>query len=285
VICGPALGHGATSQLNFDAGGVHTHPDANHFVLFGDGEWLIRDDGYRYKSTDLHNTLLIDGKGQIGENGGGSAGMVYGRPSQRGMWFSAIEQIQAKAHPRITATLSSPPFDYIVGDATQAYAPESGLRKFVRQFIFLKPNVLIVTDDVEADQPRSLELRFHPQFRVEARRNGAYVSRGKTAVLRLAPLTTENVQLLADYLPAKELLTPAIGEGLDKLEDYPNKLFTIQLKTQQQTWRNAVALSWSPASEDPAEVTLEKRKDGWLFRTGKRSVLVKWDGSAPEMIR
>lgn len=285
MICGPALGHRATSQLDYDAGGEHTHPDANHFVLFGDGEFLIRDDGYRYKSTDLHNTLLIDGKGQIGENAGGGSGVVYGRPTQRGMWFAAIEQIHAKAHPRITTAQSSAAFDYIVGDATQAYPAESGVRRFVRQLIFLKPNVLIVADDVEADHPRSLELRFHPQFRAEDGKNGSYVSRGKKAALRLTPLTREDVQVVADYLPAKELLTPAKNEGVDKLEDDPNKLFTIQLKTQQRSWRDAVALSWSPADQDPAEVTLEKRKDGWLFRTGTTSVLVKWDGSAPEMVR
>jgi len=284
LICGPALGHGATSELTFDAGGDHTHPDANHFVLFGDGEFLIRDDGYRYKATDLHNTLLIDGKGQLGENGGGAAGIVYGRPVERGMWFAAIDQIKAKAHPRITGAKSTAAFDYIVGDASQAYAPETGLRKFVRRFIFLKPNVLIVADDIEADQARSLELRFHPQFRAEAAPDGAYISRGKTSVLRVAPLTSENVRFVADYLPAKGLLTPAKNEGLDKLEDYPDKLFTIQLKTQQKQWRNAVALSWAPAGQVPAQVTLRKRGDGWLFRAGNRSVLMKWDGADPELI-
>jgi len=50
--CGPALGH----------------PDSNHFVVFGHGEWLIRSDNYRFKGTDDHNALLIDGRGQVGED-------------------------------------------------------------------------------------------------------------------------------------------------------------------------------------------------------------------------
>ena len=285
VICGPALGHNATSKLTFDAGGVHTHPDADHFVLFGDGEWLIRDDGYRPKATNMHNTLLIDGKGQIGENGAPDGHVVYGRPSERGQWFAAIEQIKGKVHPRITTATSTPGMDYVVGDATQAYAPETGLRKYVRQFIFLKPNVLIVADDLETDRPHSLELRFHPQFRATPGSDGSYISRGKTSVLRTTPLTTDAVQVVADYLPAKGYLTPALNEGIEKREDYPDKLFTIQLKSQQPKWRNAVAMSWSPAGQEPVEVTLEKRKDGWLFRVGAKSVLVKWDGSAPEMVR
>jgi len=285
LICGPALGHSATSQLTFDAGGVHTHPDANHFVLFGDGEFLMRDDGYRPKATNLHNTLLIDGKGQIGEDGASDGHMVYGRPSARGQWFAAIEQIKGKVHPRITAATSSAELDYIVGDATQAYAPENGLRKYVRQFIFLKPNVLIIADDVETDQGHSAELRFHPQFKAVPGSNGAYISRGKKAVLRVTPLTMQDVQLVADYLPAKGYLTPALNEGIDKLEDYPDKLFTIQLKTQQQKWHNAVAMSWAPAGQEPAEVTLEKRNDGWLFHAGGKSVLVKWDGTAAKVVR
>ncbi|MGC8642231.1 MAG: DUF4962 domain-containing protein, partial [Isosphaeraceae bacterium] len=65
--CGPFLGHEATKRFSYDPGGGHVHPDANHFVVFGDGEWLIRDDGYQPKWARLHNTLLVNGRGQTGE--------------------------------------------------------------------------------------------------------------------------------------------------------------------------------------------------------------------------
>ena len=65
--CGPCLGHKAVEEFAYDPGSGHVHPDANHFVLFGAGEWLIRDDGYRAKWTGQHNTLLVDGRGQMGE--------------------------------------------------------------------------------------------------------------------------------------------------------------------------------------------------------------------------
>jgi hypothetical protein len=44
--CGPFLGHKAVQEFTYDPGGGHVHPDANHFVLFGAGDWLVRDDGY-----------------------------------------------------------------------------------------------------------------------------------------------------------------------------------------------------------------------------------------------
>ena len=65
--CGPFIGHDAMDKFSYDPGGGHVHPDANHFVLFGGGQWLMRDDGYQPKWTGQHNTLLVNGHGQLGE--------------------------------------------------------------------------------------------------------------------------------------------------------------------------------------------------------------------------
>jgi hypothetical protein len=46
---------------------------------------------------------------------------------------AAIEQIHANARPRVLAATSSRDLDYIAADATEAYAKESGLRRFIRQ--------------------------------------------------------------------------------------------------------------------------------------------------------
>ncbi len=42
--CGPFLGHEAMDRFAYDPGGGHVHPDANHFVVFGGGQWLLRAD-------------------------------------------------------------------------------------------------------------------------------------------------------------------------------------------------------------------------------------------------
>ena len=134
--CGPFLGHHAVSQFAYDPGGGHVHPDANHFVLFGAGAWLIRDDGYRPKWTGQHNTLLIGGRGQMGEGA---------------QWFRGDEPLAHKARPTITLVRSTDAFDHMQGNATAAYAPGLGLQQFVRNLVFLKPNVLIVADEVRAE--------------------------------------------------------------------------------------------------------------------------------------
>ena len=96
--CGPFIGHKAINAFAYDPGGSHVHPDANHFVLFGGGQWLLRDDGYRPKMTASHNTLMIDGLGQLGEGK---------------HWFDAAAPLAAKSEPWVTETTTAPTIDRI----------------------------------------------------------------------------------------------------------------------------------------------------------------------------
>jgi hypothetical protein len=158
-----------------------------------------------------------------------------------------------------------------------------GVRRFLRQIVFLKPDALVVADEVETDQPRSLELRFHPQFPSVTEKPGVYVSKGRKSVLRVETFPTDGVQVTADYMPAKTMLTPAKAEGLDKLED-PNTLYTILVKTEKAHWRNIVVLSWSAAGNEPLRIRSEMRGSDLVFHAPKYDVHLKWDGSRPELL-
>ena len=60
----------------------------------------------------------------------------------------------------------------------------------MRHIIFVKPDVLIVADDILLDKEASLELRLQPEQ--EAVRHGnVFLTRDKRATLRLEPLATE----------------------------------------------------------------------------------------------
>ena len=248
--CGPYIGHEAVQEFSYDPGGGHVHPDANHFVLFGNGEWLIRDDGYRAKWTGQHNTLLIDGNGQLGEGK---------------QWFDGGPLLKLKARPRITRAVSTPDLDHITGDATEAYPRDIGLRRHVRHLLFLKPDVLIVIDDIALDEAKALELRFHPE-QGEATRDGeALLFGGEKAALRLEPLTLEGVAVAAEDVA---------GEGRHGGGDF--RMFTVRLSTERATWRNAVALSWSASAARPAKVALSAEPESWTFTAGERMVVFSW---------
>ncbi|MHC4715053.1 MAG: DUF4962 domain-containing protein, partial [Planctomycetota bacterium] len=65
--CGPHIGHKAVEMFDFDPGGGHVHPDVGAFQIFSNGDWLIVDDGYTWKTTEFQNTVMVNGVGQQGE--------------------------------------------------------------------------------------------------------------------------------------------------------------------------------------------------------------------------
>jgi hypothetical protein len=247
--CGPFIGREAVAKFSYDPGGGHVHPDANHFVLFGGGQWLIRDDGYHPKWTEQHNTLLVNGRGQYGEGA---------------EWFNGSQALAQKVRPRILRAETTNTIDHITGDATEAYPRELGLKRFVRHLVFVKPDVLIVADDILLDKEASLELRFHPEQQT-LRDGNVFVAKGKQATLRLEPLATEGVQIAGEPVP----LPGRHGEK-------ESSMFTIRLSTRQPMWRNAVALSWSAAGKEPTKVILRAVGQKWTFAVKDQKLTLDW---------
>jgi hypothetical protein len=244
---GPFAGHHALDALAYDPGAFHVHPDANHFVLFGGGEWLIRDDGYGGKSTAQHNTLVVDGRGQLGEGGHD---------------FNPAPALAARADPKILEARSTPALDRISADAAGAYPASLGLEQAVRHVLFLKPDVLIVLDDVKASKAQPLELRFHPEHAATRLPGDVFVARGAKTSLRIAPLTQDGV--IATY---KET------NALDERQGDDGLLRSVRLNRTAAAWRNAVALSWGST---PEIVTLTRVADVWKLRAGARNVDFNW---------
>ncbi|MHC4405625.1 MAG: DUF4962 domain-containing protein [Planctomycetota bacterium] len=255
--CGPFLGHEAMQKFSYDPGGGHVHPDANHFVLFGAGEWLLRDDGYRSKWTGQHNTLLIDGSGQLGE----------GEP-----WFQGSRPLAVKARPRVLRAESTLTLDHVVSDAAEAYPADLGIERFERHLLFLKPDVLLVADEIRLKEPGEMELRFHPEQQRCERHSEAFVFAGKSAVLRLESLTPEATRIEADKLSV-------MGRHGEK----DGSMFVVRLNRNAARWRNAVALSWAKSQQPMINVDLDVRGEKWMFRCGSRLVSLDWTtGQASE---
>ncbi len=135
-LCGPFFGHKAVDRYDFDLGGGHAHPNANAFAIFGGGEWLVAYPGYVRRMAEYENTLIVDGKGQLGQD------------VKSGSW-NAMPLLANHLHPRVLKAESTPAFDHVAGDATSSYA---GLAKWQRHLLFLKPNTLLVLDDIAAPQ-------------------------------------------------------------------------------------------------------------------------------------
>lgn len=135
----------------------HSHADQNSFNIQFGGEKLFYNSGHRpsmgvphyvewFKATVGHNSILIDGKGQPG-----GSGESYG-------WL-----------PRF---LHCETISYVLGDASKAYdnkfneVQKVGLKLFRRHLVFLRPSIIIVYDELEADHDAEWTWLLHSPFEI-----------------------------------------------------------------------------------------------------------------------
>jgi hypothetical protein len=132
----------------------HAHLDVGTFTLVGRGARLVGDaDRWPYDSiffdktgprwdyaandTVGHNTVLVDGQGQ-----------VYGEGHEG----------------RIERALLGTDVNAVVCDATAAYGGR--LSRFVRYVVFLKPDVVVIVDDLAANDRSQFGWLLHTQGEV-----------------------------------------------------------------------------------------------------------------------
>jgi hypothetical protein len=175
--CGPHIGRHAVERYSYDPGGGHVHPDAGSFLLFANGDWLIVDDGYTFKTTAFQNTALVNGIGQEGE---GSA------------WFQGSILCAEDRGARITRADFGDGEHYLIGDATAAYRHEAGLSEFLRHVLYLAPSTWIIVDELTAGAPSQFELYFHADFPFESAGANSYRVQGTRGALTMTFLAPEN---------------------------------------------------------------------------------------------
>ena len=133
----------------------HAHLDVGTFTLVGRGTRLVEDaDRWPYDSiffdktgprwdyaandTVGHNTILVDGQGQ-----------VYGEGHEG----------------RIERALLGSDVNAVVCDATAAYGGR--LARFVRYVVFLQPDVVVIVDDLAANDASQFGWLLHTQGEVD----------------------------------------------------------------------------------------------------------------------
>lgn len=162
IKCGPFMGRRQTGAFRYDLGAAHGHPDAASFQLYSRGRFLAIDPGYTMlKRTANHNTLMVKGQGQLGE---------------LETWFAAGEALVFDHNPRVIETRSAPDYDYVLVDAAQAYHPGLGLTGFRRHFLFLRPDMLLVADEINLQDRGVLHNLTVDSLELSGnlRRDGAY---------------------------------------------------------------------------------------------------------------
>ena len=259
--CGPYAGKSAVAKSVMNAGGGHVHPDAGHFSIYANGEYLLRDDGYVSKLTEQHNTLTVNGVGQVGDeqDAWGLAGIACEtNPSETPRQLSVgFRQAEVGRYD----------FDYMIADATGAYKREAGVQGFRRYFLYIKPNVLIVVDDIKLSHTGTMKLHFWPEPQLGEYVDDHYEFVSDRNTLHLKPLTTEGIS---------HGLNAAAIQSLEYEELGPYT--RLDLVCNGRNWLNAIAISWAAtddtgAGKGPVEVVFTDLQDGrWYFQIGERGV-------------
>jgi hypothetical protein len=243
---GPYLGH-------------HDRYDQNKIVLQAGGEKLLEHlYGANYlhfdyfKNTPGSNTILVDGEGQE-------------RVVEGGQHTTFMRQYKGQdTNGRIVFFQAGPDFDAVVGDASGAYGER--LTRFRRYVAFLKPDVFLVLDDLEAPRPAAFDWLAHSYGEISIQGRDVHIAKPKAA-LRIRALLPEDA---AWHLGR----TPPDTNGERLL-----KHLALRPGDRAQSVRFLTALFVSPLDEEGLPVSVREEGDRMVASVprGKETVEVEFD--------
>jgi hypothetical protein len=208
--CGPPEGHHTESMLqkfpDWRLSSGHAHPDANSFIVFARGQYLTGDTGYAgVPMTEHHNTLLIDGKGQ-GREGAGHD--VFAEEPYERLNRIRISEVKVQKNAVM-----------IRGDATAAYGPELGLKKFVREFVYKPGAGFTIFDDVQTAKPAVLTFLLHADDRIEKEGDGRFsIKAGGVKMFIESTIEGAGTKQFQSTIETNSLTAPGPPGAVDKGE-------------------------------------------------------------------
>ena len=130
----------------------HEHHDEGSFQVASSGEVLIGEAGYTDYYTDpryqnyftqvpAHNTIMLDDD-------------AFSQNSCQGRYWKSFDH-----YPAITQHVLGDGIDYLSADLAPAY--DGSLKSFTREFLFLKPDVLLIHDRVVGNTPHRYSFLLH----------------------------------------------------------------------------------------------------------------------------
>lgn len=240
--CGMNTG---AESLGYDgnAGSSHVHPDIGAPVLYGCGEYLLRDDGYGTTSRTNHSELFINGSGQP---------------------WDKTKQYLLSVYPYIETYKDTDDYTYAACNGTdaygglEAYKQEFELEKWVRHFLYLKKkNCLLVVDEVKTKADKDLEFRWFPESTDLAMQGSkSSIAVGKRTQLKITSLDdSSDVYMENKSVPYKSGTRTAVS-----------------INKKGSEWTTATAITWSEKEKSPRNVSGSRSGDDWSFDLGSATV-------------
>lgn len=248
----------------------HEHADRNSVILKAHGERLFHDPfraayssslpGWLLRQTEAHTAVLIDGRGHQYHDG---------REGTNASWAEA----------QVTAFATGRRWMCVTSNATEAYAlviPE--VRRVVRTIAFLKPDVVVLLDQITLSAAKPVQLRFQA-FNDDQR---AEVSAAGASFQIARPLASVRA-----FAQGHGQLRTAVGRLDLPAADgiWPFAEITSSAATEHTI---ATVATTAPAGENHGTLVLTPSSTGWTLQgthRGReiRAILTLRDGGAPQL--
>jgi hypothetical protein len=135
-------------NLNVYAGS-HIHPDAGHFSLWSEGEWIFNDEGYSLlKKSENHNIILVNGKGQSGEGK---------------RWFDRKKAEDNKSQSKIIKSNISARQAVVSAQLAGMYPIELNLNSWNRSLYIVDNDSYVIRDTIMVGKPAKINSLIHSQ--------------------------------------------------------------------------------------------------------------------------
>ncbi|MGH7744568.1 MAG: heparinase II/III domain-containing protein, partial [Candidatus Dormibacteria bacterium] len=240
----------------------HEHHDQGSFRVAAYGEELIGEAGYTdyykdphyadyFTQVPAHNAVVIDGD-------------AFSQGYYDGRYWTALHRF-----PSITRHLFSSDFDYVSANLAPAYA---GLSTYNREYIFIKPDVLIVHDRLRASSPHRYTWFLHAPVgtNAEADANQAII-RGENAIASIVAAGPANRWAMEEAPTSQN----AMGD-LDRGKIEPREVFHLDSPWEKEA-EFLVGMRFEKSNEGPETLRVlrgtssegfELPNGAALFRTG-----------------
>ena len=266
--CGPIIGHTAADYRKVYKGNTlgigHAHPDMGGLLLFAEGEWQFNDDGYTTPATSNHNTLTINGEGQLNDP-------VYNKV-QTSLYGFTGWQAGTFAKPFIEKQEIFGDMTYVACNLTNIYpdyhygAKDVKLEKYVRHYVYLKPEkTLFVVDEIKTTFESDFEIRWFPYSQSAVLQpDGSYLYSGKNSSMRLETFAQDGVTVENSVI---NKLYGKAGAFVDAL--------TMQIRKTGKEWTQATAISWENYQKgEPVNTSLKEENGIYYFSTNDGIIML-----------
>jgi len=232
----------------------HEHHDQGSFLAAAYGEELIAEAGYAdyyrdphypdyFTQAPAHNTVIIDDD-------------AFSQEDYDGRYWAAFQSFA-----RIERHVFSRGIDYLAANLAPAYADSSQVNRLEREYVYIKPRILIVHDHVEAATPHSYSWLLHIPPGAQASSDASRALIRRNAAFAALTATGENTHWTLEPQPI-----PTISYGnFDRIQVEPREAFRLN-SAREKEGSFLVAMHFQKAGEEAAPLQTVSSASGVGFQ-------------------